>query len=144
MTKLFNVVGVSRVREGAALKLRVANGKPERRMRILERNGHADVALFLVEPAVSKDDALVWLQANYAEIAALVTPRKTKVVKNTTETVAETATETVAETATEAVVETATEVVELTADQKLAAKRAKDAQRKREKRAAEKAAKLAA
>lgn len=152
MTKLFNVVGTSRVRAGAALKLRVANGKPERRARILERNGHADVALFSVEPGVSKDAALEWLQANYADLAAQLAPRKPKAAKVAIEstTAAVDATTAAVDATTEAVEATneaveattvATETVALTAEEKLAAKRAKDAARKREKRAA---AKLAA
>lgn len=131
MTKLFNVVGVSSVRAGSPLKLRVANGKPERRARILERNGHAGVALFTVEPAVTKEGAIAFLQANHADLAAQL---KVKAVKATVEV--ETPVETVAEVPV-------TETVELTAEQKLAAKRARDAARKREKRAAEKAAKAA-
>jgi len=123
MTKLFNVVGVSRVRAGAALKLRVANGKPERRARILDRNGHADVMLVAVPNGVSKADAFAFLQTNYPALAAQI---KVKAPK---------ATETVA---------TATAPAVQTPEEKLAAKRAKDAARKREKRAAEKAAKLAA
>lgn len=124
MTKLFNVVGVSRVRAGAALKLRVANGKPERRARILERNGHADVMLVAVEAGVTKGDALAYLQANYPALAGQIKVKAQKVA----------ATETVA---------TATAPAVLTPEEKLAAKRAKDAARKREKRAAAKLANAA-
>lgn len=131
MSKLFNVVGVSAVRAGAPLKFRVANGKPARRARILERNGHADIFLVSLETTLSKDAAIAAFKALHTEYAD-IDAAKRKAPKA----------EKAAPVVEAPVVET--ETVELSAAAKLALKRAKDAARKREKRAAEKAAKLAA
>ena len=131
MSKLFNVVGVSAVRAGAPLKFRVANGKPARRARILERNGHADIFLVSLETALSKDAAIAAFKALHTEYGD-INAAKRKAPKA----------EKAAPVVEAPVVET--ETVELSAAAKLALKRAKDAARKREKRAAEKAAKLAA
>jgi len=132
MSKLFNVVGVSAVRAGAPLKFRVANGKPARRARILERNGHADIFLVSLEVALGKDAAIAAFKAMHTEYADIDAAKRKAPARA----------EKVAPVVEAPVVET--ETVELSAAAKLALKRAKDAARKREKRAAEKAAKLAA
>ena len=127
MSKLFNVVGVSAVRAGAPLKFRVANGKPARRARILERNGHADIYLVSLDVALDKDAAIAAFKTMHTEYADIdAAKRKAPAKPEKAAPVVE------------------TETVELSAAAKLALKRAKDAARKREKRAAEKAAKLAA
>ena len=128
MSKLFDVVGVSAVRAGAPLKFRVANGKPARRSRILERNGHADIFLVSLEVALSKDAAIAAFKALHTEYADIDAAKRKAPAK--VEAVAAPVVETVS--------------VELSAAAKLALKRTKDAARKREKRAADKAAKLAA
>lgn len=131
MSKLFNVVGVSAVRANAPLKFRVANGKPARRARTLERAGCVDIFLVSLETSMPKDAAIAAFKAmhpEYADIDAAKRKPKAKV-------------EAAAPVVEAPVVET--ETVELSAAAKLALKRAKDAARKREKRAAEKAAKVA-
>jgi len=145
MAKTFNIVGVSRVRANAPLKLRVANGKnTDSRTKVLVRNGHADVMLVALETAVDKIGARAFLATNHPELFAQLKVVKVKgekaAVVETAEAPAETAA--VVETAAEAPAETAAEVV-LTPEAKLALKRAKDAERKRAKRAAEKAAQAA-
>lgn len=132
MTKLFTVVGVSRLRAQDPFKLRVATGSAKGRAKRLVRCGHADVSLFETEP-MSKMQALVWLNSEHPELVAQI-GRKTKAPKTAA--------------VVEAVAEVAPEVtvvdVALSAASKLAIKRAKDAARKREKRAAERAAREAA
>ena len=58
MTKLYDVVGVSAVRKGSPLKFRLANGKPARRARILERNGHDGIFLIALDAPMTKEDAI--------------------------------------------------------------------------------------
>lgn len=134
MAKLFNIVGVSRVRVGFPLKFRVANGKPSARARTLVRAGCVDVQLFQTEP-MNKMKALAWFEVNHPELAAQIGNKQVQAVKAKAPVVALV----VEEPAKVEVVDAA-----LSAAAKLAVKRAKDAARKREKRAAEKAAKLAA
>lgn len=133
MSKLFSVVGVSRIRECDAMKLRVANGKAEARAKRLTRCGHVEVVLFDTKP-MSKQDALNWIELNHPQLAAQIGNKQVKGVK--------------AKAKVDEKVEVQPEVevkeVALSPATKLALKRAKDAARKREKRAAEKAAKLAA
>lgn len=140
MAKLFNIVGVSRVRVGFPLKFRVANGKPSARARTLVRAGCVDVQLFQTEP-MNKMKALAWFEVNHPELAAQIGNKQVQAVKAKAPVVAE-------EPVVALVVEEPAKVevvdVALSAAAKLAVKRAKDAARKREKRAAEKAAKLAA
>lgn len=71
MTKLYDIAGVSRVRAGYALKFRVANGKPARRARTLERAGCVDIQLFQIEP-MSKEQAYAWFCKEHTELAAEV------------------------------------------------------------------------
>lgn len=140
MSKLFDIAGVSRVRAGYALKFRVANGKPARRARTLERAGCVDIQLFQIEP-MSKDEAYAWFCKEHPALAAEVkgkvaaAEKPAKAVKVAAKAKAKAA----------PVVEAVVEVVDsaLSPAAKLAIKRAKDAARKREKRAAEKAAKVA-
>jgi hypothetical protein len=140
MVKVFNIVGVSRVRVGFPLKFRVANGKPAARARTLERAGCVDIQLFQTE-AMNKMKALAWFEVNHPELAAQIGNKQVQAVKAKAPVVAE-------EPVVALVVEEPAKVevvdVALSAAAKLAVKRAKDAARKREKRAAEKAAKLAA
>lgn len=137
MTKLFDIAGVSRVRAGAPLKFRVANGKPARRARTLERAGCVDIQLFSIEP-MSKEKALAWFQVEHPKLASQLKAKAAKAVKAVE---VEAAPEVPA-----APVEPEVSVVDavLSPAAKLALKRAKDALRKREKRAAEKAAREAA
>lgn len=132
MSKMFDVVGVSRARAGFPLKFRVANGKPARRARTLVRAGCVDIELFQVEP-MSKEAAWAWFQAEKPELAAEVKGKVAKAPKSK------------AVKAAAKAVKPEVEVVDvaLSPAAKLALKRAKDAARKREKRAAEKAAKTA-
>lgn len=136
MTKLFDVAGVSRVRAGAPLKFRVANGKPARRARTLERAGCVDIQLFSIEP-MSKEKALAWFQVEHPKLASQLKAKAAKAVKAEVEAAPE---------VPAAPVEPEVSVVDavLSPAAKLALKRAKDALRKREKRAAEKAAREAA
>lgn len=71
MSKMFDIAGVSRVRAGYALKFRVANGKPARRARTLERAGCVDIQLFQIEP-MSKEQAYAWFCKEHTELAAEV------------------------------------------------------------------------
>lgn len=146
MSKLFSVVGVSRIREQDAMKLRVANGKAEARAKRLTRGGHVEVVLFDTKP-MNKVQALNWLEVNHPDLAAQIGSKQVKAVRAK---VAKTVLKGKSKTATvERVAETVapevavTDVV-LSPAAKLALKRAKDAARKREKRAAERAAKEAA
>jgi hypothetical protein len=136
MSKLFSVVGVSRIRDRDAMKLRVANGKAEARGKRLTRCGHVEVVLFDTKP-MSKQDALNWLELTHPQLAAQIGNKQVKTVK---------AKQTKSEVVKAAAEEVKVEVIDapLSSAAKLALKRLKDAARKREKRAAEKAAKLAA
>jgi hypothetical protein len=172
MTKLYDIAGVSRVRAGYALKFRVANGKPARRARTLERAGCVDIQLFQIEP-MSKEQAYAWFCKEHTELAAEVkgkigksecrdllakeVPAKAKTIEvgrgtfmyvdefERMQAAAKRKSKSKAKPAVEVLPENV-EVVDaaLSPAAKLALKRAKDAARKREKRAAEKAAKLAA
>jgi hypothetical protein len=137
MSKLFSVVGVSRIRERDAMKLRVANGKAEARAKRLTRCGHVEVVLFDTKP-MSKQAALNWIELNHPQLAAQIGNKQVKSVKVKAKV------EEKVEVQPE--VEVKVEVIDapLSPAAKLALKRLKDAARKREKRATEKAAKLAA
>ena len=67
MVKLYDVVGVSAVRAGAPLKFRLANSKPARRARILERNGHDDIFLVQLDRAMGKEEAIAAFKELYEE-----------------------------------------------------------------------------
>lgn len=136
MSKLFSVVGVSKLRAQDPFKLRVANGSAKGRAKRLERCGHVEVSLFEVEP-MSKAKALAWLQVEHPALAAGLKVKVAKAVKAPK-------TKAVKAAAKAVKPEVAVVDVALSAAAKLALKRMKDAARKREKRAAEKAAKLAA
>lgn len=140
MAKLFSVVGVSRIREKDAMKLRVANGKAEARAKRLTRGGHVEVVLFDTKP-MTKVDALAWFERTHPDLAAQIGSKQAAAVRAK---VAKSAPK--AEVAEVAAKEEKVEVtdVALSPAAKLALKRAKDAARKREKRAAERAAKEAA
>jgi hypothetical protein len=73
MSKLFTVAGTS-VLEGVC-KFRVANGSADARAKVLEKNGHTDIALQDLPTPMSKEDAMVFL--NYVEGKA-VTPKAAK------------------------------------------------------------------
>ena len=137
MSKLFSVVGVSRLRAQDPFKLRVANGSASGRAKRLVRCGHVDVSLFEVA-AMSKDEALNWLEVNHPQLAVQIGAKQVKTVRGKSEVVK------VAAKAVEPEVEVVVVDVAISPAAKLALKRLKDAARKREKRAAEKAAKLAA
>ena len=79
MTKLYDVVGVSAVRKGAPLKFRLANGKPARRARILERNGHDDIFLVQLDRAMGKEEAIAAFKERHAEYAGIGAKRKVEV-----------------------------------------------------------------
>ena len=86
MVKLYDVVGVSAVRKGAPLKFRLANGKPARRARILERNGHDSVFLVSLDKAMPKDEAIAAFKELYEEYDGIGFKRKaskTEAVKAT-------------------------------------------------------------
>jgi len=143
MSKLFDIAGVSRVRAGYALKFRVANGKPARRARTLERAGCVDIQLFQIEP-MSKDEAYAWFCKEHPALAAEVKGKVASAEKPAKAVKIAAKSKPVAEKPAKAQPEKV-EVVDaaLSPAAKLALKRAKDAARKREKRAAEKAAKVA-
>lgn len=73
--RTFTVVGVSRTREDQPYKLRVANGKPKVRQKIMESLGHVDIMLVPVDPPVTKEQALNWLKTNYPDLAAQLKTR---------------------------------------------------------------------
>ena len=79
MVKLYDVVGVSAVRKGAPLKFRLANGKPARRARILERNGHDSVFLVSLGKAMPKDEAIAAFKELYEEYDGIGFKRKVEV-----------------------------------------------------------------
>ena len=79
MTKLYDVVGVSAIRAGAPLKFRLANGKPARRARILERNGHYGVFLVSLDKAMPKEEAIAAFKEQYAEYDGIGFKRKVEV-----------------------------------------------------------------
>lgn len=141
MSKLFDIAGVSRVRTGFPLKFRVANGKPGRRARTLERAGCVDIQMFQIEP-MTKDQAYAWFVQEHPALAAEVKGKVAATAPAKVEAAPKTAA--VKTAAKEVKPEVAVVDVVLSTAAKLALKRAKDAARKREKRAAEKAAKLAA
>jgi hypothetical protein len=145
MSKLFSVVGVSRIRERDAMKLRVANGGAEARAKRLTRGGHVEVVLFDTEP-MTKQAALDWLELNHPQLAAQIGSKQVKAVRaKAAKPVKVKATKKVAKPeVVEPVVSVEVVDTQLSPAAKLALKRARDAARKREKRAAEKAAKLAA
>lgn len=128
MSKLFSVVGVSKLRAQDPFKLRVANGSAKGRAKRLERCGHVEVSLFEVEP-MTKEKALAWLQVEHPKLAANLKAKAVKAPKTAAVKAA------VKEVAPEVKVVDAP----LSPAAKLALKRLKDAARKREKRAAEKA-----
>jgi hypothetical protein len=140
MAKLFSVVGVSRIREKDAMKLRVANGKAEARAKRLTRGGHVEVVLFDTKP-MTKVDALAWLERTHPDLAAQIGVKQAAAVRAK---VAKSAPK--AEVVEVAAKEVEVEVVDepLSPAAKLALKRVRDAARKREKRALERAAKEAA
>ena len=141
MVKVFNIVGVSRVRVGFPLKFRVANGKPAARARTLERAGCVDIQLFQTE-AMNKMKALAWFQVNHPELASQIGSKQVQAVNAKAEQAPVVAEEPIVALATEETVEVI--VAALSAAAKLAVKRAKDAARKREKRAADRAVREAA
>jgi hypothetical protein len=144
-SKLFTVVGVSRIRERDAMKLRVANGGAENRAKRLTRGGHVEVVLFDTAP-MNKVQALDWLEVNHPQLAAQIGSKQVKAVRAKIEKAVAAKPKVVKKVAKPVVEEPVVEVTEgpLSPAAKLALKRIKDAARKREKRAAEKAAKLAA
>jgi hypothetical protein len=148
-SKLFTVVGVSRIRSQDPMKLRVANGGADGRAKRLTRGGHVEVNLFDTEP-MTKQAALDWLELNHPQLAAQIGSKQVKAVRAKVAKVVAAkpkAVKKVAKPKVEApVVEAKVEVTEgpLSPAAKLALKRIKDAARKREKRAAERAAKEAA
>jgi hypothetical protein len=139
MSKLFSVVGVSRIRAVDAMKLRVANGGADGRAKRLTRGGHVEVALFDTEP-MNKQAALDWLELNHPVLAAQIGNKQVKAVRGKVATPAVKAKGKVAP------VEPKVEVTDmaLSPAAKLALKRLKDAARKREARAKAKAAKTVA
>ena len=143
MSKMFTVVGVSRIRERDAMKLRVANGKAVARAMRLTRGGHVEVVLFDTEP-MTKVQALNWLEVNHPELAAQIGNKQVQAVRAKAAKTAPVKKGKTANVKVEKPAEVApnVEVVEtaLSPAAKLALKRAKDAARKREKRAAAKAA----
>lgn len=145
MSKLFSVVGVSRIRSQDPMKLRVANGGADARAKRLTRGGHVEVALFDTEP-MSKQAALDWLELNHPQLAAQIGSKQVKSVRaKVAKPVKAKAAKKVAKPkVAEPVASVEVVDTQLSPAAKLALKRAKDAARKREKRAAEKAAKLAA
>jgi DNA replication protein DnaD len=60
MDKTFTVAGTSNL--NGVIKFRFANDL-KGRIKVLERNGHTDVQLFELPEAMTKEDAIVWLQA---------------------------------------------------------------------------------
>lgn len=139
MSKLFTVVGVSRIRERDAMKLRVANGGAEGRAKRLTRGGHVEVVLFDTKP-MNKQQALDWLELTHPQLAAQIGSKQVSAVR--AKAAKKTATKVEAPVAVEPKVEVTDVALSLAA--KMALKRARDAARKREKRAAEKVAKQAA
>lgn len=137
--KMFTLAGVARVRENAPLKFKVANGRLAGRMKVLARAQMADVELFELPEAMSKEQALVWLRAEKPELASKLAVKEAKAPK----AVKAPKSKAVKEAAKEVAPEVEVVDVALSAAAKLALKRVKDAARKREKRAAEKAAKAA-
>lgn len=146
MSKLFTVVGASRIREKDAMKLRVANGGADARAKRLTRGGHVEVYLFDTAP-MTKDQALDWLEANHPQLAAQLGQKQVKAVRaKVAKVVAAKPKAAKPKVAKPAAKEAEVAVVDepLSPAAKLALKRVKDAARKREKRAAERAAKEAA
>jgi hypothetical protein len=146
MSKLFTVVGVSRIREQDSMKLRVANGKAEGRAKRLTRGGHVEVVLFDTKP-MNKQQALNWLELTHPQLAAQIGSKQVNAVRaKAAKAVVKAATKTKVVKAVAKEVAPEVEVIDvaLSPATKLALKRARDAARKREKRAAEKLAKQAA
>jgi hypothetical protein len=78
MSKLFTVAGTS-VLEGV-LKFRVANGGAAARTKVLEKNGHTQINLVDLPKAMTKEDAMVFL--NYTDGEPIAKPAlKAKVEK---------------------------------------------------------------
>jgi hypothetical protein len=142
MSKLFSVVGVSRLRAQDPFKLRVANGGADGRAKRLMRGGHVDVNLFDTEP-MTKEQALDWLELTYPNYAAQIAGKQVKAMRAKSAKVKPVKGKVAkSKVKVQPVVEVKDEALSPAA--KLALKRVRDAARKREKRAAEKAAKLAA
>ena len=82
MDKTFTIVGVSTHRN--VTKFRVANGKIEERVKILERAGCTDIKLENTDSPMSKLDAIAAFKAKYPEYANVRMPNEktgTKTVK---------------------------------------------------------------
>ncbi len=59
MSKTFDVAGVST--KNSVVKFRVANGKPEARAKVLEKDGHTAIVLFQLPKPMTKEDAFALL-----------------------------------------------------------------------------------
>lgn len=61
MSKTFDVAGTST--KNSVVKFRVANGKPEARAKILEKDGHTAIVLFQLPKPMTKEEAFAFLAA---------------------------------------------------------------------------------
>jgi hypothetical protein len=69
MEKTFNIAGHS-ILDGV-FKFRFANSPSTKpRTTVLERNGHTDIALYLLPTAMEKTPAIEWVKAHEAALAA--------------------------------------------------------------------------
>ena len=82
MSKTFDVAGVST--KNSVVKFRVANGKPEARAKVLEKDGHTNIDLFQLPKPMSKEQVFALLASKgYKESkeGAAKTPKATKLAK---------------------------------------------------------------
>lgn len=146
MSKLFDIAGVSQIREDQPLKFRVANGQPSRRARTLERAGCVNIQLFQLPQQMTKSEAWAWFQTEHADLAsqAYVSKADLNAAKKPQKESAKSTEIKIAEPLMNEVAADVTVVEQaLSPAAKLALKRARDAARKREKRAAERVAREA-
>lgn len=87
MSKTFDVAGVST--KNGMVKFRVANGKPEARAKVLEKDGHTNIDLFQLAKPMTKEQVFALLiskgykesKASAAKTAKPIKAPKLKVVK---------------------------------------------------------------
>ena len=82
MSKTFDVAGVST--KNSVVKFRVANGKPEARAKVLEKDGHTNIDLFQLPKPMSKEQVFALLASKgYKESkeGAATTSKVTKTAK---------------------------------------------------------------
>lgn len=74
MDKTFTIVGISTY--GKVTKFRVANGDPAARIKVLERGGHTDVKLVVLDRPMTKSEAIAAYKVMNPEAANVRAPNE--------------------------------------------------------------------